>query len=128
MVIGEQATSVGPALLRKLKTELPQFPWLADGEGNPNNKVDMRDYVKEVLAQPSAPKREAESDERTHRITSRFEEARADAAALRGMLIGEEDEKAWWRTYIRHTWCDSNADILSSRGVTSAKGASSSNA
>ena len=99
MVVGEQATSVGPAqLLRKLKTELPQFPWLAEGGGNPANKVDMPDNVKQILAQPTAPKREAESTERTERIRGRFEEARADAAALKGMLIGDDDQSAWWRT------------------------------
>ena len=99
MVIGEQASSVGPAqLLRKLKRELPQFPWLAEGGGNPANKVDMPEYVHEILSHPAAPKREAESAERTHRIRSRFEQAAADAKELRGMLVGEEDEKAWWRT------------------------------
>ena len=99
MVIGEQASSVGPAtLLRKLKKDLPQFPWLAEGGGNPANKVDMPDYVQSILAQPNAPKREAENEERTHRIRTRFQQAAADAMELRGMLIGEEDEKAWWRT------------------------------
>ena len=99
MVVGNQAESVGPAqLLRKLKTELPQIPWLAEGAGSPHNKVNMPDSVKEILAQPEAPKREAESEERTHRIRSRFEQATADAAALKGMLVGKEDEEAWWRT------------------------------
>jgi hypothetical protein len=37
MVIGEQATSFGPAqAIRKLKEELPQFPFLAEGGGNPS--------------------------------------------------------------------------------------------
>ena len=37
MVIGEQATSFGPAqAIRKLKEELPQFPFLAEGDGNPS--------------------------------------------------------------------------------------------
>ncbi|EOD35529.1 hypothetical protein EMIHUDRAFT_201674 [Emiliania huxleyi CCMP1516] len=58
----------------------------------------MPEHVREILVQPVAPKREAESEERTHRIRSRFEEAAADAQALRGMLIGEEDATAWWRT------------------------------
>ena len=49
MVIGEQAASFGPAtLIRKLKTDLPQFPWLAEGDGNPNNKIDMPDHVKQA--------------------------------------------------------------------------------
>ena len=99
MVIGEQASSVGPAqLLRKLKADLPQIDWLAEGGGNPENKIDMPSYVQEVLAQPDAPKREHESEDRTHRIRSRFEQAADDARKLKGMLVGEEDEKAWWRT------------------------------
>jgi len=98
MVIGEQAASFGPAtLIRKLKSDLPQFPWLAEGEGNPANKVDMPDHVKQILAQPTAPKREHESTERTDRIRGRFEQAAADALELRGMLVGKEDESAWWR-------------------------------
>ena len=99
MVIGEQASSFGPAtLIRKLKEDLPQFPWLAEGSGNPNNKVDMPDHVKAILAQPTAPKREAESPERTERIRGRMEQAAADAQALKGMLAGGEDASAWWRT------------------------------
>mmetsp|Transcript_91541 Transcript_91541/g.168127 ORF Transcript_91541/g.168127 Transcript_91541/m.168127 type:complete len:664 (+) Transcript_91541:90-2081(+) len=99
MVIGEQAASFGPAtLLRKLKADIPQFPWLAEGEGSPDNKVDMPDFVKATLAQPTAPKRMHEHHERTERIRGRFAQAQKDAAALKGMLIGEEDEKAWWRT------------------------------
>jgi len=99
MVTGKQAESVGPAqLLRKLKREVPQFPWLAEGAGSPRNKVDMPDHVREILAQPTAPKRVAENDERTHRIRSRFEQAAKDAQEMRGMLLGEEDAKAWWRT------------------------------
>jgi zeaxanthin epoxidase len=84
--------------LRKLKADAPQFPWLAEGHGNPANKIDMPEHVKSVLAQPQAPRRVAESSERTARIRNRFEEARKDAAALKGMLVGKEDETAWWRT------------------------------
>ena len=98
-VIGQQAESFGPAsLLRKLKKDLPQFEWLAEGGGNPNNKIDMPDYVKSVLAQPNAPKRESENEERTNRIRGRAEQAAIDAAELRGMLVGEDDKTAWWRT------------------------------
>jgi len=98
-VIGQQAESFGPAgVLRKLKSDLPQSEWLAEGGGNPNNKVNMPDYVKAVLAQDAAPKREAESEERTNRIRSRFEAAAKDARALKGMSVGEQDETAWWRT------------------------------
>ena len=98
-VTGQQAESKGPAaFLRKVKADLPQFSWLAEGSGNPNNKIDMPDYVQAVLSQPEAPKRETESEERTQRIRGRSEEASADAAALRNMLVGEADEEAWWRT------------------------------
>ena len=51
MVTGQQAESFGPAsLLRKLKADLPQFPWLAEGAGSEHNKVDMPDGVRAVLA------------------------------------------------------------------------------
>jgi len=99
MVVGQQAQSFGPAaVIRKLKEELPQIEWLADGEGAARNKVDMPDHVREILAQPEAPKRVAENEERTARIRGRFEQAAADAVELRGMLVGEEDANAWWRT------------------------------
>mmetsp|Transcript_31177 Transcript_31177/g.73625 ORF Transcript_31177/g.73625 Transcript_31177/m.73625 type:complete len:615 (-) Transcript_31177:412-2256(-) len=99
MVVGQQAQSFGPAaVIRKLKEELPQVEWLASGEGAARNKVDMPEHVKEILAQPEAPKRVAENQERTDRIRGRFEQAAADAVELRGMLVGEEDANAWWRT------------------------------
>mmetsp|Transcript_18235 Transcript_18235/g.27565 ORF Transcript_18235/g.27565 Transcript_18235/m.27565 type:complete len:611 (-) Transcript_18235:145-1977(-) len=98
-VIGQQAESFGPAsLLRSLKRNLPQIDWLAEGEGSPDNKINIPNYVEQVLAQPSAPKRQAENEERTERIRSRFEEAASDAQALKGMCVGELDAKAWWRT------------------------------
>merc|ERR1719217_856190 len=99
MVIGQQAESFGPAaVIRSIKEKLPQSEWLASGEGAARDKVDMPDHVKEILAQPNAPKRVAENPERTARIRGRFEQAAADALELRGMLVGEEDAKAWWRT------------------------------
>ena len=99
MVIGQQAESFGPAaVIRSIKEKLPQSEWLASGEGAARNKVDMPDHVKEILAQPHAPKRVTENQERTDRIRGRFEQAAADALELRGMLVGEEDAKAWWRT------------------------------
>ena len=67
-------------------------------ESAADNKVDMPDHVKSILAQPHAPKREHENPERTERIRSRFEQAAADARALKNMLVGEEDATAWWRT------------------------------
>jgi len=98
-VVGKQAESFGPAgLIREFKASLPQIDWLAEGGGSAENKVNMPDYVKEVLAQPSAPTREAESEERTTRIRNRFIEASQDAAALKGMCVGEKDETAWWRS------------------------------
>lgn len=98
-VTGQQAESIGPAqFLRKVKADLPQIEWLAEGEGNPANRVDIPDHVRTVLSKPTAPKREAENDERTRRIRSRAEEASADAMELKGMLLGKEDEEAWWRT------------------------------
>lgn len=98
-VTGQQAESFGPAqVLRKLKTDLPQIDWLASGDGNPSNKVNIPDYVQSILDQPDAPTREAESEERTARIRGRMMQASKDAQELRGMLVGEEDEKAWWRS------------------------------
>ena len=98
-VIGEQASSIGPAqLLRKLKQDLPQIDWLAKGNAPASNKIDIPDHVAHVLAQPDAPKRVAENEERTQRIRSRAKQASEDAMKLRGMLTGEDDGKAWWRT------------------------------
>lgn len=98
-VIGEQASSVGPAqVLRNLKEQLPQVPWLADGGGSPSNKIDIPDHVARVLAQPDAPKREAENAERTDRIRSRAKQASEDAMKLRGMLTEDDADTAWWRT------------------------------
>jgi len=98
-VVGEQASSIGPAqALRKLKETLPQIDWLAEGDGSPSNKIDIPDHVAHVLAQPEAPKREAENEARTEKIRSRAKQASEDAMALRGMLTGDDDAKAWWRT------------------------------
>mgnify|MGYP001473072038 CR=1 FL=1 len=85
-VIGQQAESFGPAdLLRKLKADLPQIDWLAEGDGSPDNKVNMPDYVREVLDLPGAPKRDAENEERTNRIRTRCQDAANDAQALKGI-------------------------------------------
>lgn len=98
-VVGEQASSFGPAqVLRNLKETLPQIQWLADGDGSPSNKIDIPDHVAHVLAQPAAPKREAENEDRTERIRVRAKQAAEDAMKLRGMLTGEDDAKAWWRS------------------------------
>ena len=98
-VIGEQASSIGPAtLLRNLKQNLPQIPWLAEGDAPKSNKIDIPDHVAAVLSRPDAPKREAENAERTQRIRSRAAQASEDALKMRGMLVGEDDAKAWWRT------------------------------
>mmetsp|Transcript_6853 Transcript_6853/g.10393 ORF Transcript_6853/g.10393 Transcript_6853/m.10393 type:complete len:618 (-) Transcript_6853:50-1903(-) len=96
-VTGQQAESFGPAaFLRKLKADLPQFEWLADGKGNPKNKVNMPDHVRAVLDRPDAPKREAENAERTDRIRNRAKQASADAMELKRMLVDDSD--AWWKT------------------------------
>lgn len=98
-VVGEQATSIGPAqVLRNLKQTLPQITWLAEGNAPSSNKIDIPDYVAAVLAHPAAPKREIENVERTERIRERARRAAEDAAKLKGMLYGDEDVKAWWRT------------------------------
>ncbi|KAL3778489.1 hypothetical protein HJC23_000502 [Cyclotella cryptica] len=97
-VIGEQASSIGPAtLLRNLKQNLPQIPWLAEGKAPTSNKIDIPDHVAAVLSRPDAPKREAENADRTQRIRSRAAQASEDALKMRGMLVGEDDAKAWWR-------------------------------
>ena len=82
----------------RVAAEAPQIAWLAEGHGSPRNKIDTLDSLREILAQPHAPKRVAENQERTDRIRSRFHQAAADAQELRGMLVGKEDESAWWRT------------------------------
>lgn len=98
-VVGQQAESYGPAqALRQLKEALPQIDWLAEGHGNPANKVNLPDHVEQILTQPGVPKREAEHAERTKRIRERFEQAAKDAAALKGMCVDEIDKNAWWRT------------------------------
>jgi len=98
-VTGEQAESFGPAtVIRKLKADLPQMGWLASGHGSDKNKEDMPEHVKKVLFGPKAPRREAESEERTERIRARAEDAAKDAKEMRNMLLGEDDVKAWWRT------------------------------
>jgi len=75
-VVGEQATSIGPAqVLRNLKETLPQIPWLAEGTPHASNKIDIPDHVAQVLAHPSAPKRVAENEERTEKIRSRAKQA-----------------------------------------------------
>lgn len=98
-VIGEQASSIGPAtLLRNLKQSLPQIPYLAEGSASPSNKIDIPPHVAAVLSSPEAPKREAENEERTNRIRERAAQASRDAMEMRGMLLGDADLSAWWRT------------------------------
>eukprot|EP00592_Proboscia_alata_P003807 CAMPEP_0194368772 /NCGR_PEP_ID=MMETSP0174-20130528/16973_1 /TAXON_ID=216777 /ORGANISM="Proboscia alata, Strain PI-D3" /LENGTH=627 /DNA_ID=CAMNT_0039145271 /DNA_START=67 /DNA_END=1950 /DNA_ORIENTATION=- len=99
MVTGQQASSFGPAtLIRSLKKSLPQIPFLASGPTNPSNKIDIPDHVATILAQPAAPQRVAENDARTATITARATAASADAKELKGMLVGDEDASAWWRS------------------------------
>jgi len=97
-VVGQQAESFGPAeFIRKLKSNLPQIEWLAEGTAPEENKINMPDHVRKVLDRPEAPKRIPENEERTNRIRHRFEEAAKDAQALKGMCVGETDDNAWWR-------------------------------
>lgn len=96
---GKQAESFGPAqVLRDVKSKLPQIEWLAQGQGNPHNKVNMPDYVQQILQQPTAPQRQAENQERTQRIRNRAQQAAQDAKEMKNMLLGKQDEQAWWRT------------------------------
>ena len=53
-----------------------------EGDGNPNNQVEMPKYIKQVLAQPKAPRREAESEERTHPIRTRADENPAETQPI----------------------------------------------
>lgn len=100
-LVGQQAESIGPAeLLRKAKSSLPQIKWLAEGTPPVENKVNMPDYVREVLSLPDAPVREAENEERTQRIRKRSQDAAKDAQALKGMCVGESDDNAWWRQHV----------------------------
>ena len=98
-VIGEQASSIGPpTLLRNIKQSLPQISWLASGAADPSNKIDIPPHVQQVLSRSDAPKRQPENEERTTKIRTRAAQASADALKLKGMLIGDDDTKAWWRT------------------------------
>ena len=85
-------------MLRNLQKSLPQIPYLSEGEAPSSNKIDIPDHVASVLSRPDAPKRIAENEERTERIRSRAAQAALDAKEMKGMLVGEEDAKAWWRS------------------------------
>ncbi|KAJ1638512.1 hypothetical protein T492DRAFT_943689, partial [Pavlovales sp. CCMP2436] len=58
-------------------------------------KVNIPDYVRRVLEDPRAPKREAESDERTRRVRERAAQAMVDA---RSIASSDDDADAWWRS------------------------------
>ena len=50
-VVGQQAESFRPAAgIQKSKANLPQIDWLADGGGSPENKINLLEYIKQVLA------------------------------------------------------------------------------
>ena len=74
------------------------IPWLAEGEAPKENKVNTPDSAKRIFALPTAPKRVEESPERVEEVRARARTAAADAAALRGMLTGDADKEAWWRS------------------------------
>ena len=82
-------------LLRDAKLDIP---WLAEGEAPKENKVNTPDSAKRIFALPTAPKRVEESPERVEEVRARARTAAADAAALRGMLTGDADKEAWWRS------------------------------
>jgi len=82
-------------LLRDAKLDIP---WLAEGEAPASNKINTPDSAKRIFAKPEAPKRSVESVERVHAVRDRAKQAAADAAALRGMLTGDADKNAWWRS------------------------------
>lgn len=82
-------------LLRDAKLDLP---WLAEGDAPASNKINVPEHVKEILRRPDAPTRTSESSERVDAVRARAATAASDAADLRGMLVGEEDKTAWWRT------------------------------
>jgi len=81
-------------LLRDVKLDLP---WLAEGDAPASNKVNIPEHVQRVLERPDAPHRQSESEDRVREVRTRATTAAADAAALRGMLGGADDERAWWR-------------------------------
>jgi hypothetical protein len=92
-VIGQQAEYVGSATaIRKLTTSLPQVEWLTEGEGNPGNKEGRHNGAHETSL-GTARSAQAQSG----KPGTRSSEAARDAAALRGILVGEEDRQAWWR-------------------------------
>mmetsp|Transcript_19398 Transcript_19398/g.50551 ORF Transcript_19398/g.50551 Transcript_19398/m.50551 type:complete len:600 (-) Transcript_19398:42-1841(-) len=82
-------------LLRDAKLDIP---WLAEGDAPKENKVNTPDSAKRIFALPTAPKRVEESPERVEEVRARARTAAADAAALRGMLVGDADQTAWWRS------------------------------
>ena len=61
-----------------------------------DRKVNIPDHVRRVLEDPRAPRREAENDERTHRIRGRAVAAAADAVAGIGFMGSADD--TWWRS------------------------------
>ena len=81
-----------------LKDAKLDIPWLAEGEAPAANKENTPDSARRVFALPGAPVRVAESDARIREVRDRAATAAADAKALRGMLTGDADGTAWWRS------------------------------
>ena len=82
-------------LLRDAKLDIP---WLAEGDAPRENKVNTPDSAKRTFALPGAPHRVEESQARVKEVRDRAEGAAKDARELRGMLTGDGDKSAWWRS------------------------------
>ena len=60
--------------------------------------MEMLEAEQRRLEAEAKAKVEAELVAKLEAEAAKAAKAAADAQALRGMLVGEEDEKAWWRT------------------------------
>ena len=87
--------AVADFLLRDAKPDIRT----AEGDAVKENKVNTPDSAKRIFALPTAPKRVEESPERVEEVRARARTAAADAAALAGMLVGDADQTAWWRSF-----------------------------
>ncbi len=98
VVSRHSASSPRMAIADLLRDKKLDIPWLAEGDAPSGNKVNMPDHVRQILAQPAAPKRQVESPGRVDEVRGRAQQAASDAAALRGMMQEGDDSKAWWRS------------------------------
>lgn len=84
--------------LRNAKLDIP---WLSEGEGSKDNRVNIPPHVRRVLDMPGAPRRVAESPEQIARVRDRAEAAAVDAMAVKDSSESESD--AWWRSPLSGT-------------------------